>query len=116
MEIVYAVLAVIVAAMLVISARLKITRDERAVGVIGDIVGVPLSLFPVLAFIELAAAAGLVVGIAFAPLGLAAGIGLVVYFVGATAGHLRVGDRANLQPAVLMLALAVAVTAARLAA
>ena len=62
MQIAYAVVAVVYSPMLVMSVRLKLVRDPRAVEVIGDLHGVPLSLFPALATLELAGAIGLWTG------------------------------------------------------
>jgi hypothetical protein len=52
---------------------------------------------------EIAGSFGLLVGIWWPTLGLAAGIGLMVYFVGAIVAHLRVGDLNGIGPAVFML-------------
>ena len=49
------------------------------------------------------------------PLGVAAAAGLVVYFVGAVVGHLRVGDTKGLTMPLLPLVLSVAVLALRIA-
>ena len=70
----------------------KIRRHPLQVRAIHETVGVPLKYFPLLATCELGGALGLVVGIREALIGIAAGIGLVLYFVGALASHLRVGD------------------------
>src|ERR671923_1355807 len=104
----YVVVAVIYSLMLAMSVRMKLVRDPRAIEVIGDIHGVPLPLFPVLAALELGGAVGLLVGIAFEPLGVAAGVGLVAYFVAATASHIRVRDLTpeHFLPALVMLAIA----------
>jgi hypothetical protein len=51
---------------------------------------VPRSTLPALAALKLAGAAGLLVGLlAVRPIGTAAAVGLVVFFVGAVAVHLR---------------------------
>jgi hypothetical protein len=53
-------------------------------------VGVPRSWLPALGAAKLAGAAGLVVGLLGLPaLGIAAGVGLVLFFVGAVATHLK---------------------------
>ena len=53
-------------------------------------VGVPASWLPWLAGLKLAGAAGLLLGLLGAgPLGIAAGVGLVLFFVGAVAAHIR---------------------------
>jgi len=76
--------------------------------------GVPLKHFPLLASCEYAGAIGLLAGIWRPWLGIAAGIGLVIYFVGATVGHLRVGDAKGVGPAVFMLLLVVVALALRI--
>jgi DoxX-like family len=53
-------------------------------------VGVPRSWIPPLAATKLAGAAGLIVGLVALPaLGIAAAVGLVLFFVGAVITHLR---------------------------
>jgi hypothetical protein len=47
---------------------------------------------------------------------MAAGIGLVVYFVGAIVSHVRVGDVKGIGPAALMLIISVAALALRVLA
>ncbi len=96
------------------SAVGKLRREPRQVNVIHETIGVPLNYFPVLAACELAGAAGVVLGIWRAPLGMAAGTGLVLYFAGAMVSHLRAGDAKGIGPAVFMLALAAAALAIRL--
>lgn len=114
MGIAYLVITVLLAAMAAFSAFGKIRREPRQVHVIHETVGVPLRYFPVLAACELAGAAGLVLGIWWPPLGVAAAIGLVLYFVGAIVSHLRVGDAKGIGPAVFMLALAAAALCMRI--
>ena len=115
MVIALVITAVLLAAMLAMSASLKLRQNEQAVAVIGGTVGVPLRFFPVLAALELAGAAGILIGLWLAPLGVVAAAGLVVYFVGAVVGHLRVGDTAGLTMPLPPLVLAIAVLALRLA-
>jgi len=103
MSIAYGVLAVLTSLMLGASGMMKLRRDPRSVKVIHELVGVPLKFFPALAGCEFSGGVGLLVGIVWPPLGLAASVGLVVYFVGATVGHVRVGDFKGLGPAVFML-------------
>jgi len=94
----------------------KIRRDPRIVRVIHEVIGVPLSYFPLLAACEFAGVLGLLLGIWWPPLGVAAGIGLVLYFVGAVASHLRVGDVKGIGPAAFMLAVAAAALVMRILA
>lgn len=80
---------------------------------IHEVIGVPLEYFPVLAVCEFAGALGLVLGIWLPWAGLAASVGLVIYFVGAVVSHLRVGDIQDTGPAVFMLMVAAAALALR---
>ena len=91
------------AAIVAFSAIAKIRRDPKVVHVIQEVVGVPPTFFPLLATCEFAGALGLVLGIWLPWLGLAAGVGLVIYFVGAVVSHLRVGDFKGIGPAAFML-------------
>jgi len=104
----YLATTILLAAMAAFSGVAKIRRDPRIVRVIHEVIGVPLRYFPLLAACEFAGALGLVLGIWWPPLGVAAGIGLVLYFVGAVGSHLRVGDVKGIGPAAFMLAVAVA--------
>jgi uncharacterized membrane protein YphA (DoxX/SURF4 family) len=105
MPIAYTVLAVVMSLMAIASGMMKVRRDPRSTTIIHEVVGVPLKFFPFLAACEFAGAAGLLTGIAWPPLGLAASVGLVVYFVGAMVGHARVGDFKGLGPAAFMFVL-----------
>jgi len=91
----------------------KIRRDPLPVRVVHETVGVPLRYFPLLAACEFAGAVGLVVGIWWPLVGIAAGIGLVLYFVGAIASHLRGGDFKGIGPAAFMLVVAAGALALR---
>jgi len=104
MSLTYDIAGIVLALMLLISAYPKLTRNQRLVdGLTG--LGVPLGMFPFLAACEIAGAAGLVVGIWWVPLGIAAGVGLVLYFVGAVGTHLRKSDYKGMPtPAVLLVA------------
>ena len=103
MDTAYLLVTILFAAMVAFSAIAKIRRDPKVVHVIQEVVGVPLQFFPLLAACELAGALGLVLGIWSGWVGVAAGIGLVIYFVGAVVSHLRVGDVKGMGPAVFML-------------
>ena len=76
----------------------------------------PLSILPLPAACEFAGAIGLLAGIRWRQLGIAAAIGLVLYFVGAVLSHVRVGDYAGLVSPGVMLAIAVAVMSTRIKA
>jgi uncharacterized membrane protein YphA (DoxX/SURF4 family) len=76
-----------------------------------------LPFFQAVGALELLAAIGLLAGLAFRPLGIAAAVGLVVLMLGALGFHLRAGDppAALLTPAI-PLALSAATIAVGLAA
>ena len=96
------------------SAVMKLRENEQVVAIIGGTVGVPARYFPALAALEIAGAVGIALGLWLVPLGVAAAVGLVGYFVGAVAGHLRVHDIKNLAMPLPPLVLAVAVLVLRL--
>ena len=87
MGIAYLAITILLAAMVTFSGIGKIRRDPRIVQVIHEVVGVPLKYLPLLAACEFAGALGVVLGIWWPLLGVAAGIGLVIYFVGASVSH-----------------------------
>lgn len=109
----YLVITVLFALLVSFSGVAKIRRDPRVVKVVHETVGVPFKYFPLLAACEFAGAVGLVVGIWWAAIGIAAGIGLVLYFVGAIVSHLRVGDVKGIGAAAFMLVLAAGALALR---
>jgi hypothetical protein len=110
----YLAITILLAAMVTFSGVGKIRRDPRIVQVIHEVIGVPLKYFPLLAACEFAGALGVVLGIWWPLLGVAAGIGLVIYFVGASVSHLRVGDVKGIGPAASMLVVAAAALALRI--
>ncbi|MFD3505139.1 DoxX family protein [Streptomyces sp. NPDC058676] len=66
--------------------------------------GVPESWFLPLGLVKIAGALGLLAGIVYRPLGIAAAIGVVLYFLGAVITHARGGDAKGIGiPAVIML-------------
>lgn len=106
MHIAYLVVTIVFALMVGFSGVGKIRRDPHQVRVIHEIVGVPLKFFPLLAGCEFAGALGLLAGILWPPLGIAGGVGLVLYFVGAVVSHVRVGDFKGIGSAAFMLVVA----------
>lgn len=114
MDTAYLAITAVVALLAAFSGLGKIRRDARQVRVIHETVGVPLKYFPLLAACEFAGALGLVIGIWWPLFGVAAGIGLVLYFVGAIVSHLRVGDVKGIGSAAFMLVLAAGALAMRL--
>jgi hypothetical protein len=97
------------------SASQKLRKHEGSVAIVGGTVGVPVRFFPALASLELAGAAGILLGLWLEPLGVIAAAALVAYFVGAVVGHLRVRDTKGLIMLLLPLVFSIAVLALRLA-
>ena len=116
MNMAYPVVAIFLASMSAFSGIGKLRRDPKIVHVVHEVVGVPLKYFPHLAACEFAGALGLVLGIWLPFLGMAAGIGLVVYFVGAVVSHVRVGDVKGIAPAAFMLSISTVALALRVLA
>jgi len=113
MFITYCVLAVLYSGMLIFSGVTKLQHHPQAVQIIHELIGVPLGWFPVLAACEFAGALGLLAGIRWAGLGIAASVGVVLYFVGAIVSHLLAGDVAGIASPVFMLAIAAALLLTR---
>jgi DoxX-like family len=111
MYIAAAVVSGLFAAALLMSARAKLVKDKALVVGMAK-VGVPEDKLWLLAAAEIAGAAGLLVGLLWWPIGVAAAIGLILYFLGAIASHLRVRDKA-IAPATVLLIVAVAALALR---
>ena len=114
MGIAYLVITILLAGIVTFSGIGKIRHDPHIVQVIHEVVGVPMKYFPLLAACEFSGALGVVLGIWWPVLGVAAGIGLVLYFVGAAVSHLRVGDIKGIGPAAFILAVAAAALALRI--
>jgi hypothetical protein len=107
MDVAATVVSLLLAAVLVVSATIKLTRREPYVqGYLR--VGVPEERLNLLAAVLLAGAAGLVLGLAWSPIGVAAAAALVLYFAAAIAAHLRADDAANIPTPVAVEAIAVA--------
>lgn len=72
-------------------------------------VGFSAESYQLIGVAEVAGAAGVLVGLAFAPIGYAAGLGLLALLAGAAREHLRSGDRvAGIAPAALFATITVA--------
>lgn len=113
MFIAYTIIAIIMSILLVGSGMAKVRRNPNIVHGIHEVVGVPLRWLPWLAVCEFAGAAGLLIGIVWWPLGIAAAIGVVIYFIGASIGHVRVKDFKGLPTPVVILLVAIAILVLR---
>ncbi|MFF2327343.1 MULTISPECIES: DoxX family protein [unclassified Streptomyces] len=112
MFITYAIVAALMSAVLLASAGAKFTRPKRLVDQMSTL-GLPYGVLPFLGVAQIAGAGGLVVGLWWGPLGIAAAIGLTLYFIGAVAAHLRASDYKGAPPAVVLTAVAIALIALR---
>lgn len=72
--------------------------------------GVPVNLYRSVGALEVAAAAGLVIGLFWPPLGIAAAAGLVLLLIGAVGTHRRAGDGPKESAGAVWLALVSAAT------
>lgn len=88
---VYAVVTILAALAVAGAAWMDFVRHPVAVGA-AETVGTPQSWMNPLGVVLAAGAAGLLIGFAVPPIGTAAAIGLVLYFVCAVGAHLRVRD------------------------
>jgi hypothetical protein len=104
----HSIVAILLAAIVAFSGLAKVRGDPRVVRAIHEVTRVPKKWFPWLAACEFAGALGLLAGLVWRPIGLAASTALVVYFIGAVVAHVRVHDFAGLGPATFILLLAVA--------
>ena len=112
MFIAYAIVAIVLSLALLGSAAGKLTKNPKATEALTS-VGVPEARWPVLAGLEVAGAIGLIIGLWVPALGVAAGVGVVLYFIGAVVAHLRADD-SNIGPALALSLVAVAAVVLRL--
>ncbi|MCW2757719.1 MAG: hypothetical protein JWO46_1465 [Nocardioidaceae bacterium] len=102
------IVSIVVALVMLGSGTAKFRRQPQIVEGLGGI-GVPVSWFPLLGSVLYAGAIGLLVGLFWAPLGIAAGVGLVLYFLLAVGFHVKARDWAGIvAPTVLLVASAAA--------
>ncbi|WP_405970463.1 DoxX family protein [Streptomyces sp. NBC_00988] len=97
------VVSVMFALILLVSARGKLIKDPAQMKTL-ERVGFPEQRVALLAAAEIAGAGGILIGLAWWPLGVAAAIGIIAYFSGAIVSHLRVRDWQFAPAAVLLLA------------
>jgi len=109
-----ALTSLLLAGLLAFAALRKLGHREE---VVQDYLraGVPEDKLDYLATILLAGAAGLVLGLWWAPIGVAAAIAVVCYFLVAIAFHIRAHDEAHLPTPLVLVVIAVAASVLRLA-
>lgn len=108
------IVPVLLAALLTFAAIRKLSHDEQVVEEYA-MAGVPEDKLNLLATTLLGASVGLIAGLLWAPVGVVAAGGLVVYFIVACGFHIRAHDTENLPTPVVMALLAAAALILRLA-
>ena len=102
------IVTLLLAALFTFSASIKLLGVSRSLA-IRDHLGVKPVQWRLIGALELAGVAGVLIGLLWSPIGIAAAIGLTLLSIGAVAFHLRASDRvAEIAPAVIGIALAVA--------
>ena len=109
----YLIVTLLAAAANIFSATCDFVRYKQ-VSIAMARAGVPESWMTLLGILKAAGALGLLVGIGVPVIGIAAAVGLMLFFVGAIITHLR-GRDYSLGPAMLFLLLAAAALVLRLA-
>jgi hypothetical protein len=108
METATVIVTLLLAALFTFSASIKLLGVSRSLA-IRDHLGVKPLQWRLIGVLELAGVAGVLVGLAWPPIGIAAAIGLGLLLIGAIAFHLRASDRAaDIAPAVIGFGLAAA--------
>ena len=108
------IVSILLAALLAFAAIRKLSHREEVVRTYLR-VGVPEDKLDYLAAILLAGAAGLILGLFWAPIGVAAAVGVICYFLVAIAFHIRADDVTNLPTPVAIGVIAAAALALRIA-
>ena len=102
------VVTLLLAALFTFSSSIKLLGVSKSLA-IRDHLGVSPIQWRMIGALELAGVAGVLAGLLWAPIGIAAAIGLTLLSIGAIAFHVRASDRiAETAPAVVGVALAVA--------
>src|ERR671919_1890260 len=114
MTVATAIVSVLLAALLAFAAARKLSHREPVVQTYVR-VGVPEDKLDYLAMILLAGAAGLILGLFWAPIGIAAAVGVVCYFLVAIAAHVRAHDTAHARTPVVLELMAAGALILRLA-
>jgi DoxX-like family len=100
-----ATVTALLAALMAYAAARKLSHRPEVVATYAR-VGVPEERLNLLAVTLIAGAAGLLLGLLWPPIGLAAAVATVVYFLVAIAAHIRSRDLANVTTPIVMELLA----------
>ena len=90
----------------------KLSKNPQAIEPL-KAVGVPDSWPPLLGSLEVAGGLGVIAGLWWAPIGIAAAAGLTLYFLGAILAHVRAKDP-KFQPAAALFVLSAAALVLRI--
>jgi DoxX-like family len=108
-----AIVSALLAALMAYAAVRKLSHRPEVVATYAR-AGVPEERLNLLAATLLAGAAGLLIGLLWAPIGIAAAVAVVVYFLVAIAAHIRGDDLENVPTPIVMETLAVAAALLRI--
>jgi hypothetical protein len=98
----------LLAALFAFAGSIKVLGVPQSLA-IRDHLGISPTVWRVIGLLELAGVVGVLAGLAWQPLGIAAAVGLALLSVGAVASHVRASDGAGQSvPAAIGLVLAVA--------
>jgi hypothetical protein len=115
MFVVTAVLAILLSLAYAMAGGNKLAGSKMAVEQ-SQHLGISLERYKIIGALEILAVVGLLVGLAFWPLGVAASAGLILLMIGALTFHLRLGDKpAQFAPAIVLGLLAAAELIVRVA-
>jgi DoxX-like family len=104
-------ISIVLALLFTATAAAKLTGQTASLAM-RDHLQIPAVRWRQIGVLELAGVAGVLIGLALRPLGIAAAGGLVLLALGAIATHVRAGDKpVSVAPAVVALALALATVA-----
>ncbi|MER7193802.1 DoxX family protein [Streptomyces flaveolus] len=115
MFIAYVIVASLMSVVLLASAGAKFTRPRRLVDQMSTL-DLSYGMLPFLGVAQIAGAGGLIVGLWWGLVGVAAAVGLTLYFIGAVAAHLRASDYKGAPPAAALTTVAIVLIVLRVAA
>ena len=102
------VVTLLLAGLFTFASSIKLLGVPKSLAIC-DHLGVSPNQWRIIGALEIAGVAGVLVGLLWAPIGIAAAIGLTLLSIGAVAFHLRASDGvADTVPAVIGIALAAA--------
>jgi DoxX-like family len=102
------IVTLLLAALFTFAASIKLLGVSQSLA-IRDHLGVMPVHWRLIGILELAGVAGVLVGLAWPPIGIAAAIGLALLSIGAIAFHIKASDNVvDMGPAVIGIAMAVA--------